>query len=112
MAHFEVKEFDGAELAGPFDFTKGVKLLKLNARADAKRPPGQDGTGLADAVTALYDLETDPRQQTPITDAGVIERLKGVIVRELARHDTPAEVYTHFGLDAPGTLGSRKRTAG
>ncbi len=105
MAAFEIKEFEGMALSAPFDFTKGVQLLKLKARADAKRPPGQDGTGFQDTQTVLYDLTTDPKQERPIADQGVIQRMEALIVRELARHDAPPEVYRHYELPMPGARG-------
>jgi hypothetical protein len=61
---FEPKEMAGAELVGPFGFTKGMPVLKLPLVPDAAanmihRYP------LLDARTVLYDLERDPQQKAP-----------------------------------------------
>jgi len=102
---FALEEFEGAALAGPFDFTKGVQVLKLPARNDAMRPPGQDGQSYEDTATVLYDLETDPGQERPLDDPAVVARLEEQMVRILLDHDAPAEAYARIGL--PGPEGGR-----
>ncbi len=97
-APFDVKEFAGMSLAGPFDFTKGIQVMKIAARADAKRPPGQDGVGLLDTETALYDLASDPKQERPVQDEAVVARMEDIIRRELRRHDAPIEIYENYEL--------------
>jgi arylsulfatase A-like enzyme len=97
---FEPAEFEGAELVDPFDFTKGLPMLRLPARRDAKRPPRQGG-GIEDAVTVLYDTESDPGQMTPIKapkiEAELIERMTSI----MRAHDAPAEAFERLGLALP-----------
>ncbi|MEO1089762.1 MAG: sulfatase [Pseudomonadota bacterium] len=97
---FTVEELVAAELVRGFDFTRGVPLLRIPARADARRPPMQGG-GFADCRDALYDLQTDPGQTRPITDPSVTTRLLDAAVDEMRRHDAPRELYTRFALDPP-----------
>lgn len=98
---FELHEFEGAALAGPFDFTKGVKLLRLPARRDAKRPPGQDGQEFEDTATVLYDLENDPGQLSPVSALKVEERLCAQMVEVMRSHDAPPEAYGRLELAVP-----------
>ena len=98
---FELHEFEGATLAGPFDFTKGVQLLRLPARRDAKRPPGQDDQTFEDAITVLYDLENDPEQMKPISDPDIEEHMTEQMVRVMSSHDAPPEAYTRLDLTVP-----------
>lgn len=96
---FDVGELRSAELAGPFDFTKGVPLLKL--KLDPKNSQvGQDGQTLEDCESALYDLASDPGQTRPIRDAAVIARLTALISAHFQKHDAPPEIYDRFGLVA------------
>ncbi len=55
-ALFTGAEIETARMAGPFDFTKGMPLMRIDALADAKRIPVQDGQDFGDVGTALYDL--------------------------------------------------------
>jgi hypothetical protein len=98
---FALEEFDGAALAGPFDFTKGVRLLKLPARNDAMRPPGQDGQTYEDTTTVLFDLASDPGQERPIDDPAVVARLEAQIVAIMRDHDAPPEAFTRIELPVP-----------
>ena len=93
---FEVKELQQMELAGPFDFTKEVQVLKIRARGDVKRIPLG---GFADIGTRLFDVKNDPLQMNPIQgEKAVIKRLIQDLVRILAQHDAPDEVYIRFGI--------------
>lgn len=102
---FSLDELRTARLVEPFDFTKGVPVLAFDAMRGAKRPPNNDGIGFDDLGTRLYDLVADPRQQAPIEDADASARLYRAMVRELAAHDTPAEVYRWYDLTTQETTG-------
>ena len=95
---FSIAELCTARLAKPFDFTRGAPLLAIDALADAKRVPNNDGIGFDDLGTRLYDLDADPRQQRPIEDAAIAGRLRAAMLAELAAHDAPAELYRWYGL--------------
>ena len=79
------------ELAEPFGFTKGCQTMKIrattnwNRHADTKR-------------SLLYDLQSDPHQESPITDAAVEKRLVGELTRLMKECDAPAEQYQRLGL--------------
>lgn len=98
-APFTVKELRTARMAPPFDFTKGVPLMAIDAQADAKRVPNNDGIGFGDLGTRLYDLEADPTQRSPVENPTVLDVLYREMIRELQAHDTPAEVYGWYDLD-------------
>lgn len=104
-APFTIEELRTARLAPPFDFTKGVPLLGIDATRDAKRVPNNDGLGFDDLGTRLFDLESDPQQNTPIENAEASARLYRYIERELRTHDTPSEVYTWYELNSPNPQG-------
>ena len=93
---FTVEELAPATLHRGFDFTCGAPVLRLPARADAKRSPRQGG--FADARTVLYDLATDPRQLSPQNNPDVEAAICDAIRAEMARHEAPAELYDRFDL--------------
>ena len=97
---FAASEFEGATLVDPFDFTKGLPMLRLPARRDAKRPPMQGG-GFAETTTVLYDTESDPGQLRPISAPEVEQRLISGMLAEMQAHDAPPEAYARLDLPMP-----------
>ena len=93
---FTTEELAPATLHRGFDFTSGAPVLRLPARADAKRSPRQGG--FADTTTVLYDLATDPGQTAPFRDAGLEARMCDLIRAEMTAHEAPAELYARFDL--------------
>lgn len=83
------QRFAGAELAEPFGFTKGVRPLKC--RAGAGRQYHEWGT-------MLFDVQTDPTQQTPLTDPTTEQRLIGLMESLMRECDAPAEQWERLGL--------------
>lgn len=94
-----------AELAGPFAFTKGVKVLKYDATAR----PGMTGSGRqVQFPTALYDLEQDPAQVAPIEDVEIERRMCGHIDRLMRENDAPPDQWVRLGLPARAMCTSAK----
>ena len=83
-----------AELAEPFSFTKGCKVLKVPCRTKhvADMPAGTEW---------LFDIEKDPQETTPILDEEVKIRLKAALREILKENDAPQEVYECYGLTRP-----------
>ena len=93
---FAISEFEGTEIVRGFDFMQNCPVMKIPARkVDAR---GQ-GAAIEDAVTVLYDLESDPGQELPICDETVTSRLESEMRRVMARHEAPLEAFSRLGLD-------------
>ncbi|MCV0427958.1 MAG: sulfatase, partial [Roseibium sp.] len=97
-APFQPDELFDATLSAPFRFTKGMPLLRVPARKDARRPPSRHDVKFPDSASALFDLATDPSQERPIEDRETQTRLLEMLAKELARHDTPPEMYDYYEL--------------
>ncbi|TVY05370.1 sulfatase [Paenibacillus cremeus] len=89
-SRFSPSELLQVELAEPFDFTKGLKTLKVEGT-------GAHGTRLLD--TMLFDLQQDPQQTNPIQDAVVEERMLKHIARLMRENDAPEEQYVRLGIE-------------
>lgn len=89
---FTVEELAEATHHAPFDFTKGLKVLKVplfpGSPSHAAHGPGL----VVDSTTVLFDLERDPGQHAPFRDAAVEQNLRAAVATELERHDAPREV--------------------
>ena len=97
---FDIGELQSSELAPPFDFTKGAPTLRM--KLDPKNTQvWQDGDTLEDCETTLYNIETDPKQETPIDEPDVENRFALEIARYFAEHDAPSELFKHFDVVQP-----------
>ncbi|MES0883197.1 sulfatase [Roseibium sp. SCP14] len=95
---FSDDEMRSAELAQPFDFTKGSPLLKITLDPDIGET-GQACVANWHDGSCLFDLENDPGQLDPINDDAVVSRLCEAIVAHLLKHNAPEEIYSHYGLE-------------
>lgn len=93
-ARFTPSELAGAELVpgGTHAFTKGAPVLKVPGFAISPAPHG----------TLMFDLETDPGQETPLVDDDLELRLVGLLLDAMRAADAPAEQYTRLGLPQHG----------
>lgn len=89
---FGIKELRRAELAEPFEFTKGCPVLRI---------PGRSWGGSHNFETLLFDVENDPQQANPLQDVDVESRLKQQMIRIMEANDAPAEQYERMGLALP-----------
>ncbi len=92
---FSPKELHGAELAGPFTFTKGCQLLRTKGRPQANTYAHG---------SMLFDLDADPHQDHPLVDDAVETRMADLLVRLMRANDTPPEQYERLGLPATGEI--------
>ncbi len=49
----------------------------------------------------LFDIEADPRQQTPLDDVQTEQRMIALMRDAMAECDAPVEQYERLGLDEP-----------
>jgi hypothetical protein len=80
-------------LAEPFSFTKGARTMKIpgGGMQTSKQHPDR-------LKTLLWDVETDPKQQAPVTDEATEARMVDLLKQEMQRADAPAEQYERLGL--------------
>jgi hypothetical protein len=90
---FGPEELCGAELAAPFRFTKGQPTLRCPARPFFR---SQHEFG-----DLLFDLQTDPNQETPLQDPQLEARMVDLLLAQMQANDAPAEQYTRLGLPLP-----------
>lgn len=94
-AMFPPKELQQLELAGPFSFTKGCRLLKIR---NVEKSSYLDELGEHPYETFLFDLEHDPEEEHPITDPGLEKYFRKEMVRLMKEADAPEEQYERMGL--------------
>ena len=80
------------ELAEPFSFTKGMRLLRIPAGGSLSQPVGGAVGDL------LYDVHADARQQTPLDDLEVVERFSSQMAELMRECDAPPEQFVRMGL--------------
>ena len=50
------------------------------------------------AGSVLFDIDTDPHQESPVTRDDVKDRLVDLMAEQMSLHDAPKAIYTHYGL--------------
>ncbi|MBN9888688.1 sulfatase [Salipiger abyssi] len=98
---FSVEDLRGAEMVPPFDFTKGVPVLRVDC-GTGNAQAGFDVLNTWKEGSVLYDVETDPGQTTSLENSEVIARLAGEIRAHMQAHDAPAALYDYYDLPRPG----------
>lgn len=90
---FTKEELMGAELVGGDGFSGNVPVLKIpdnvNQRFVSSIPFGEN---------LLYDLQTDPSQESPIRNEALTGKLLTEMKRILKENDAPQEVYKYYKL--------------
>jgi len=90
---FTTEELKGASLAGPFNFTKGVPLLRIphKSKANTKTHSYHFPEAMEDTKTVLYDLEKDPGQTTPVIDHKILIKFKDALFSLMKENNAPEE---------------------
>ena len=98
MVHpFSVEELRNTGIGGPFSFTKGCPVMKIDASGPVHgklMKPEEDER----MQTMLFDLENDPKQENPIDDPEVEKMMIRHLVRLMKANDAPPEQFERLGL--------------
>jgi hypothetical protein len=86
-------ELRHATLAEPFEFSKGMPLLRV---------PGVPQASTQRFGSMLFDLSNDPGQQHPICDDEVELEMIRLMVELMRANDAPVEQFERLGLPAIG----------
>ena len=92
---FSVEELQQIELAEPFSFTQGCRLMKIPARTS--------WVSAHAFGTLMFDLEKDPGQLRPVApDAPEYAEVEAAMIAHLVRlmreNDAPVEQFERLGL--------------
>lgn len=98
---FTPDELARAELAEPFRFSKGARLLRIPVLETSPFNPYFGPPVFHDTETVLFDLDSDPRQEAPFRNAGIEARLSKEIRMLMQELDAPPEMYDRLGLTRP-----------
>ena len=89
---FTIKELKNMELAGPFSFTKGLRVMKIKGGEGNQMPsPYRYGT-------KLYDLQADPTETVTISDLHAELLMIRKMQRLMHESDAPSEQYVRIGV--------------
>jgi arylsulfatase A-like enzyme len=97
VGFFDDEELSSVELAGPFSFTKGLKVMRTMAR------PAHE-TQQNTFPSLLFDLKNDPGEEHPLNDPEIERRMAGLMVQLMVENDAPPEQFTRLGFDVPATV--------
>lgn len=89
-ARFSIQDLSSWEPADPFSFTKGLRTMRMPATA-RQINPWQHGT-------LLFDLDTDPAQENPLTDDEVELRMLRLVAKLMHDTDAPRSQFERLGI--------------
>src|SRR5699024_6419986 len=89
---FTVEELKEAEFVDGFDFTKGLKVLKV---------PAKDKYGVNEFGTMLFNVIDDPQQLNPIQDEKKEKEMLNKLIKLMQANDAPIEQFERLGIEAP-----------
>lgn len=99
---FSVEELSTIELVDGFEFTKGLKLIKVKEgfsfrfeNINLVFPPDY----LLEMGSMLFDVKNDPEQLNQIEDLEIEKRLCIEMIKLMIENDSPIEQYTRLGLE-------------
>ena len=95
---FSVGELQDIELAGPFSFTKGCRVMKIE---------GLGSVGTLNSYlwgSLLFDLENDPHQEHPFLDDAIELSMLSKMVELMKENDAPPEQFIRLGLPETGKI--------
>ena len=99
-SRFSIKELLNATLDDPFNFTKGVPVMKLSPKTnEGDEVLEVQGMKFEDTDSRLFDLKNDPNQLKPIKNQKIENDFKNEIVKLMKKVDAPLEAYKRFGLE-------------
>ena len=81
-----------ATLHAPFSFTQGMPVLCY---------PGADSHKMEEGTYLLFDLQNDPKQQTPLQDEAQVQRLAQAMRCLMIENEAPAALFDRFGFARP-----------
>ena len=91
---FTLRELRTVELAEPFSFTKRCKTMKIDSINFMSNAHNHG--------TLLFDLQSDPNQENPLTDAEIEKRMIKLLVEKMKENEAPLEQYERLGLTPEG----------
>ena len=91
LKRFDVEELQDIQLAEPFEFTKGCRTMKIHC-------PGPIGNRKPEKPSKLYDLQADPKQESPIEDPDAEARMIEHLIALMNECEAPPEQYERLGL--------------
>ena len=90
VGFFGDKALKSMEKSSGVEFTKGIPVMRLDS-------DGNFGGGYSYG-DLLFDLKTDPHQESPIKDEQIEERMKNLLIKLMKENDAPHEQYERLGL--------------
>ena len=95
---FSIEELRQAQLRPPFQFTKGVPVLKVPVIPESAFFKRHGPGSLIDSDSLLFNVQQDPKQSTPIRDVDLELFLEKQIAILMKKSDAPDELFDRFTL--------------
>ncbi len=89
---FNIKELQNIELTDEFSFTKGCKVMKIEAITSSV------AANACNYGTKLYDIESDPHEMNEIEDYSAEQKMLKLLIRAMKENESPKEQFERLGI--------------
>jgi hypothetical protein len=97
---FSIDELQQAELVKSMPFSRATPVMKIPATLKSPFYNHQGPGTLKDTVSAVFDLQTDPLQKTPLADPVIQARMHQLAIDQMKVQHAPAEYFERLALAA------------
>ena len=99
-SRFSIKELSDLTLSDPFEFSKGLKLLRVRPKvSDNNDPLEVQGMSFEDVISLLFDISKDPDQKIELDKPEVINYLLTEMSELMKKADAPQELFERLKLN-------------
>ena len=99
-SRFSIKELSDLTLSNPFEFSKGLKLLRVKPKvSDNNDPLEVQGMSFEDVRSSLFDITIDPDQKIKLDKPEVVNYLLTEMSELMKKADAPQELFERLKLN-------------
>ncbi len=98
LTPFTEAELSGATLVGGIEYCENLPVLKIPVVPQSPWYNSHGPAAMEPHGALLFDIETDPAQQSPLADAALHARMEALLVAQMRRNDAPPEAFARLGL--------------
>lgn len=87
---YSVEDLKNIEITGPYSFTKGARVMKVNRKSLHNKPCAP--------FDLLFDLDTDPKQNNNLPDYQIRAKLSNEMISIMKDNEAPDDAYIRLGF--------------
>lgn len=96
--HFLKSEMENAELVSDLPYACGYPVMRVPVIAESPWYSSHGPAAMDGSPTLLFDVVTDPLQESPLNDADLHTAMSSKLIAEMRRNNAPPEAFARLDL--------------